>query len=121
MGLRDGELEHLFESFYTTKAGGIGTSPAICRSIAETHGGRIDTGAESLPVRCFASSSLSNGMIVRVQQLSAPKTAGLKPAAAGAICGGVCAAGMQRPTAVVFRYLLLCAAPRGERGRGDCV
>ncbi|MBC8752641.1 hypothetical protein F6X42_41610 [Paraburkholderia sp. WC7.3b] len=46
VGLRDGELEHLFESFYTTKAGGIGMGPAICRSIAETHSGRIDAGAE---------------------------------------------------------------------------
>ncbi|WP_429470770.1 hypothetical protein [Paraburkholderia sp. WSM4175] len=113
MGLRDGELEHLFESFYTTKAGGIGMSPAICRSIAETHGGRIDTGAESLPVRCFASPSLSNGMIVRVQQLSAPKTAGLKPAAAGAICGGVCAAGHAAANSSCFPVSpALCCPPR---------
>ncbi|WP_409340058.1 hypothetical protein [Paraburkholderia sp. CI2] len=33
MGLRDGELEHLFESFYMTKAGGKGMGLAICRSM----------------------------------------------------------------------------------------
>ena len=34
--------EKLFESFYTTKASGIGIGLAICRSIIEAHGSRID-------------------------------------------------------------------------------
>lgn len=34
--------EKLFESFYTTKASGIGIGLAICRSIIEAHGSKID-------------------------------------------------------------------------------
>jgi C4-dicarboxylate-specific signal transduction histidine kinase len=40
-GIATADRERIFESFYTTKPGGVGIGLSICRSIIDAHGGRL--------------------------------------------------------------------------------
>ena len=40
-GVAPEDRERIFESFYTTKAGGVGIGLSICRSIIDAHSGRL--------------------------------------------------------------------------------
>ena len=41
MGIGEGKMDHLFETFYTTKPHGLGMGLSISHSIIESHGGRL--------------------------------------------------------------------------------
>lgn len=56
VGLNAEKKEKLFESFYTTKPGGLGMGLSICRSVVENHGGRLWAEANNGPGAKFQFS-----------------------------------------------------------------
>jgi len=46
-GIEPGNIARLFDSFFTTKASGMGMGLRICRSIIEAHGGRLTADNDS--------------------------------------------------------------------------
>ncbi len=40
-GIDPARLERVFDAFYSTKPGGLGIGLSICRTIIESHGGRL--------------------------------------------------------------------------------
>jgi len=59
-GVRVEDREQIFESFYTTKAEGVGIGLSICRSIIDAHGGRLWADARQTRGALFTFTLPSN-------------------------------------------------------------
>lgn len=64
-GFAEGNAELLFAPFYTTKATGMGMGLSICRSIIDSHGGRL-----------WASANQPRGAVVQFTLPAHPTTGG---------------------------------------------
>ena len=54
VGLKSEELNQIFNAFYSTKSQGLGMGLAICRSLVESHGGRLWAEPNEGPGATFA-------------------------------------------------------------------
>jgi C4-dicarboxylate-specific signal transduction histidine kinase len=61
-GVEPEEVNRIFEAFFTTKADGIGMGLSICRSIVESHGGRITVAKATLHGSVFKVILPGNGV-----------------------------------------------------------
>ena len=52
-GLTRDKFEKIFQPFYTTKRDGLGMGLSICRSIVQSHGGRLWVAAKDGPGTAF--------------------------------------------------------------------
>jgi len=53
-GIPEDRIPHLFESFYSTREGGMGLGLRICQSIVEAHGGHIEGANSASGGACFS-------------------------------------------------------------------